>query len=134
MLKLSRLVCSLALLVASLVVEAITLPSASAGPVDRSQLNSPYDGHPFAALVGADVEARYLPAELSSDDAILNAYAEGRLREARYPSIQLSGNDAYVSFELFTRADLAFAQMTMPRCDVGNGFRLLLRHAAQGLR
>ena len=103
----------------------------SSEPVQSAVLRVPYDGHPMASLIRPVIEARYLPAELADDAAISRAYAEGRLREAQYPSIQLSGPQAYALMELFPQADRAVHRLTLPRCTRPDGFRLLIGRSAE---
>lgn len=102
----------------------------STEPVETTVLHAPYDGHPMASLIRPVIEARYLPADLNDDAAISRAYAEGQLREAQYPSIQLSGSQAYALFELFPQADRAAHRLSLPHCRQPDGFRLLISRAA----
>ncbi len=103
----------------------------STEPVETTVLHEPYDGHPMASLIRPVIEARYLPADLNDDAAISRAYAEGRLREAQYPSIQLSGPQAYALFELFPEADRAAHRLSLPHCRQPDGFRLLIGRSAE---
>jgi hypothetical protein len=62
------------------------------------------DDHPQAVAAGAVIDARYLPEGLTTDTAIEQAARTGVLRQARYPSIQLAGPQAFVGFDVFALA------------------------------
>lgn len=92
-------------------------------------LRQPYDGHPLAMLLRPALEARYLPAGLDNEAAIRAAVADGTLREAIYPSLQLADDRAYVWLSQFAHSRLPLLANTLQRCTAANGFSLLLQDA-----
>jgi hypothetical protein len=99
----------------------------AAEPVDAAApLNAPYDGNHWAVLVRARIQARYLPAGLSDDAAIRRAVADGTLREAVYPSVQLADDVAYLMTNVLTGSTLNRRRNLLALCRQADGFQLLL--------
>jgi hypothetical protein len=86
-----------------------------------------YDQHPVAVRSKPVLDARFLPEGIISDANVLAAAQAGRLREAVYPSIQISGHTAFVNFNLFVREGQSELAEMMMFCREGEGFRLLTR-------
>lgn len=87
----------------------------------------PYDLHPSAQRYKPVIEARFLPAKLSSEQQVLAAAQAGRLRDAVFPSIQLDKQTAYVNFAQFVRRKgMAELRPTLTSCPESDGFRLLI--------
>ncbi len=94
-----------------------------------------YDGHLIAALVKARIDARFLPEGYETPEQITAAFADGRLIEANAPSIQVSGDTAYVGFGNFkARMRGGLLPNTMPMCFDDGGFRLLTNAPVDGRR
>jgi hypothetical protein len=87
----------------------------------------PYDLHPSAQRYKPVIEARFLPANLSSEQQVLAAAQAGRLRDAVFPSIQLDNQTAYVNFAQFVRRKgMAELRPELTICQENDGFRLLI--------
>lgn len=80
------------------------LAAAPAATEADTALHAPYDGNHWAVLARAQIQARYLPAGLSDDGAILRAVADGTLREAVYPSLQLADDVAFITLKALARS------------------------------
>lgn len=115
----------LALCCAAASVAAAAPNAADTGMPDEG-LHMPYDGHPMAMLLRPTIDARYLPDGLDNEAAIRTAVADGTVREAIYPSLQLADDRAYVWLSQFGRSTLGPVPNTLTRCDASDGFRLLL--------
>lgn len=105
------------LLLASLLLLP-TCNSASAAPSDRA--------HPMARLLGADVQQRYLPQGMSDELSIRRAYEQGILRSPDFPSLELSGDQAFIFFAQFARSRMEPTFNTLTVCHNPDGFRLLV--------
>lgn len=124
MLPLARLLL-LPLFCAGVSVRAANPAVAASDPLEEG-LRMPYDGHPLAMLLQPPLDARYLPAGLDNEAAIRRAVADGSLREAIYPSLQLADDRAFVWLSQFAGSTLEPLGNTLVRCAAGDGFRLLL--------
>ena len=99
-----------------LALSCFALPMAVAAEAERGEqrgLAQPYDGHPWAMLGGARIEARYLPVGLTDDEAIRRAVEDGTLSEA------------------VTRSTLNRRRSILALCKQEHGFRLLLEEAGR---
>ncbi|WP_411852550.1 hypothetical protein ACLB90_08775 [Stenotrophomonas sp. LGBM10] len=102
----------------------------AAEPVDAApSLDVPYDGNHWAMLTKARIQARYLPAGLTDDQAIRRAVADGVLREAVYPSVQLADDVAYITTNALTANTLDRRRNLLALCPQADGFQLLLDEA-----
>ena len=92
-----------------------------------------HDGHPIAAMLDAHIDARYLPEGYETPEQIRAAVADGRLAQATPPSIQMSGETAYVGFGNF-KADARSGALpnAMTVCFDNDGFRLLTKAPLDG--
>lgn len=87
----------------------------------------PYDLHPGAQRYKPVIEARFLPANLSTEQQVLAAAQAGRLRDAVFPSIQLDKTTAYVNFSQFVRhRGMPELRPELTFCPESDGFRLLI--------
>lgn len=85
-----------------------------------------YDAHPLAVLLGARIDARYVPEGYDSAAGITAAFAAGKLEDANAPSILLSDQLAYVGFgNLRLPRTRPALPMAMTVCREDEGFRLL---------
>lgn len=117
-----------------LALSCFALPMAAAAEAERGEqrdLAQPYDGHPWAMLGRARIEARYLPVGLTDDEAIRRAVEDGTLSEAVYPSLQVSDDVTYVLLRKFTRSTLNRRRSILALCKQEHGFRLLLEEAGR---
>ena len=109
---------------------AASFTTMASEPVDDgAPLDAPYDGNHWAMLVRAQIQARYLPAGLSDDAAIRRAVADGTLREAVYPSVQLGDDVAYIMTNALTGNTLDRRRNLLALCRQADGFQLLLDDA-----
>ncbi|HAI46128.1 MAG TPA: hypothetical protein DCM50_05395 [Stenotrophomonas sp.] len=107
------------------------LPTCAAEPADAgAPLDAPYDGNHWAVLVRAGIQARYLPVGLSDARAIRRAVADGTLREAVYPSLQLADDVAYITTNALSSSTLDRRKNILGLCRQPGGFRLLLQDTA----
>jgi len=102
------------------------LAAAPAATEADTALHAPYDGNHWAVLARAQIQARYLPAGLSDDGAILRAVADGTLREAVYPSLQLADDVAFITLKALARSTLDRRKDILGLCRRTDGFHLLL--------
>lgn len=123
--RLARLLSVLILFCACASVSAADPDAAAADALDEG-LHMPYDGHPLAMLLQPPLDARYVPTGLDNEAALRRAVADGTLREAIYPSLQLADDRAFVWLSQFTGSRLQPLGNTLVRCAAGEGFRLLL--------
>lgn len=120
----SGAVCRLLLLVACAAASFTALAAEVGG--GAGLLQAPYDGNHWAMLARATIQARYLPAGLSDDAAIRRAVADGTLREAVYPSLQLADDVAYITINALAASTLDRRKDMLWLCRQADGFRLLL--------
>ncbi|MEN5266144.1 hypothetical protein [Stenotrophomonas sp. TWI587] len=116
----------LLLLVAGAMAPFAVMAAEPAAADADSPLHAPYDGNHWAVLVRAQIQARYLPAGLSDDAAIQRAVADGTLREAVYPSLQLADDVAYITLKALARSTLDRRKDILYLCRRTDGFQLLL--------
>ena len=114
----------LLLLVACAAASSTALAAEGAG--DAAPLQAPYDGNHWAVLARATIQARYLPVGLSDDGAIRRAVADGTLREAVYPSLQLADDVAYITINALAASTLDRRKDLLWLCRQADGFHLLL--------
>lgn len=105
-------------------------------PERRPVVTEPgYDGHRIAALLKSRIDTRYLPEGYETPEQITAAFADGRLVDANPPSIQVSGETAFVGFDNFkARSRDDALPNTMAMCFEDEGFRLLTKEALDGRR
>jgi len=116
----------LLLLVAGAMAPFAVMAAEPAAADADSPLHARYDGNHWAVLVRAQIQARYLPAGLSDDAAIQRAVADGTLREAVYPSLQLADDVAYITLKALARSTLDRRKDILYLCRRAAGFQLLL--------
>lgn len=106
------------LLLASLLLLLSACSGASAAASDTA--------HPMARLLGADVQQRYLPQGMGDEASIRRAYEEGILRSPDFPSLEVSGDQAFIFFGQFARSRMGPTFNTLTVCHAADGFRLLV--------
>lgn len=121
----------LSLLIAGAMAPFAAIAAEPATAEADTSLQAPYDGNHWAVLARAQIQARYLPAGLSDDAAIQRALADGTLREAVYPSLQLADDVAYITLRALARSTLDRRKDILYLCRRTNGFELLLDDTAE---
>jgi len=121
----------LSLLIAGAMAPFAAIAAEPATAEADTALHAPYDGNHWAVLVRAQIQARYLPAGLSDDAAIQRALADGTLREAVYPSLQLADDVAYITLKALAGSTLDRRKDILGLCRRTDGFALLLDDTAE---
>jgi hypothetical protein len=86
----------------------------------------PYDRHPLASMTRPLIEARYVPEQYQTEAQVLAGVTARKLREAQFPSIQLSAQAAYVQFGEFVRLNAPLWRNTLPWCRTPDGWRVVV--------
>ena len=97
----------------------------SAQPGSGSVLDNPDDDNPVAKIENAAITERYLPAAYSTEKQVLDGFRSGALREAVWPSLQLSDTQGFIFFGEFAKAQIPLLPNTFMRCSTTDGFALV---------
>ena len=97
----------------------------SVQPASGSVLDTPNDDNPVAKLENAAITERYLPAAYSTEKQVLDGFRNGDLREAVWPSLQLSDTQGFIFFHEFVKTTIPLLPNTFLRCSSADGFALV---------
>ena len=97
----------------------------TAQPASGSVLDTPDDGNPVAKMEKATITERYLPEAYSTEKQVLDGFRSGDLREAVWPSLQLSDTQGFIFFGEFAKAQTPLLPNTFMRCSSSDGFVLV---------
>jgi hypothetical protein len=96
-----------------------------AQPASGSVLDSAGDDNPVAKIEHVAITERYVPAPYSTEQQVLDGFRKGDLREAVWPSLQLSNTQGFIFFGEFAKATIPFLPNTFMRCSNADGFALV---------
>ncbi|MDP5238946.1 WG repeat-containing protein [Uliginosibacterium sp. 31-16] len=86
----------------------------------------PWDRHPLASETHPLIEARYVPEQYQTEAQVLAGVEALKLRDAQFPSIQLSAQAAYVQFGEFVSPRIPLWRNTLPWCRTPDGWRVVV--------
>jgi hypothetical protein len=98
----------------------------TANSSSKELLGKPCDSNPVVNLIHPPVTECYLPEHFSTEQQVLNAFHHGELREATWPSLQISDKQAFLFLGEFPSARLPLLPNILPLCQTAKGFEILL--------
>lgn len=91
----------------------------------------PWDRHPEASKNRPLIEARYVPEDYQTEAQVLAGVSAQKLRDAKFPSLQLSAQAAYVQFGEFVSPRIPLWLNTLPWCRTPDGWRVVVDAAVE---